>query len=129
MGSWRGMTFKNKVTPVGSRVICPSACSTDSDWDYLTLVHDLGSVVGELVDAGWTIDDHDRYATTKDSFTKTFTSLRKADGDSMLNLILTNNREFHGQFLLATEVAKKLGLTSKKDRVILFQAVLYGNVE
>lgn len=44
-----------------------------------------------------------------------------------LNLIITFDPEFYRRFLAATGMAKHLNLLSKDDRVMLFQAVLYGN--
>jgi len=44
-----------------------------------------------------------------------------------VNLIVTRQKRFFRKFLAATYVAKVLNLTRKRDRVSLFQAVLYGN--
>lgn len=112
----------SKAFPTGSRVICPGAVSTTSDWDYLFHVEDLTSAAIALGEMDF---DLGRYVDPVQIVNgpKRFVSLRRG----FINVLLTNDPEFFEAFRLATRVATKLGLTNKADRVTLFQAVLYGN--
>jgi hypothetical protein len=112
-----------RITPVGSRETCnPAPEDTDEDW--LILVHEgrLRNVTARLEEAGYTVDGHDRYDTTE---TSGFVSWRSGE----VNVIVTEDPEFHDRFVAATSIAKRLNLLSKSDRVALFQAVLYGRAD
>lgn len=135
----------DKMVPVGSRVTCNPA-PTDTDEDYLLLIDPpvtemnvdgafdrafyveqvLNRVCWHLRNNGWevggslptdiqcTINPADRFQSwTLDD----------------LNLILTTSYTFYQRFLAATSVSTRLNLLDKKDRIALFQAVLYGNFE
>jgi hypothetical protein len=45
----------------------------------------------------------------------------------VVNLICTDNVDFYFAFVGATRVCKELNLLNKKDRVTVFQAILYKN--
>lgn len=54
-----------------------------------------------------------------------FVSLREPDfGD--LNLIVTEDKEFFSKFMAATQIARRLNVLDKGDRIALFRAVLFG---
>jgi hypothetical protein len=107
--------------PVGSRVTC-SPASTDTDIDYLVLVESLHTFEAAALSFGWklggskpadeifVIDKHCQFASV------TF---------GQYNVIATTSQVFYGRFMAATGVAKRLNLLNKKDRIMLFQAVLY----
>lgn len=116
-----------KYELVGSRVTCDPA-PTDTDQDVLVLVdpeqwalylEPLLRVSG-FDKGGSDVGDSSGYlAQTPLSFQSyTFEEL---------NLIVTFDPEFYKRFQAATAVAKRLNLLVKDDRVMLFQAVLYGN--
>lgn len=44
-----------------------------------------------------------------------------------LNFIVTKNEDFIRKHKLATYVCKSLNLLNKKHRILVFQAILYGN--
>lgn len=45
-----------------------------------------------------------------------------------INLIVVNDYDFYIKWVNATKLAKKLNLKDKKDRITLFQFVLYGEL-
>lgn len=112
---------------VGSRVTCNPA-PTDTDQDVLVLTT-LELYLDKLwphlekdqFEAGGSdVGDRADYLATADMSFQSFTL-----GD--LNLIITFDQRFYDRFMAATDVAKALNLLNKSDRVMLFQAVLYGN--
>jgi hypothetical protein len=112
------------VTLVGSRETC-NPPPVDTDQDVLVLMYEgTGGLFGELFSVGFDIDGSQvRDPADHLGDEGTFQSFSKGD----LNLIVTQDPEFHRRFLAATSVAKKLNLLEKADRIDLFQAVLYGN--
>lgn len=120
-----GKSLKHAL--VGSRVTCNPA-PTDTDQDVLVLT-DVGLWATHLAPllltegfekGGSDCGDVTGYmAQTPLSF-QSFTL-------GELNLIVTFDPEFYRRFMAATGVAKVLNLLDKHDRVMLFQAVLYGN--
>ncbi len=106
---------------VGSRRTCrPAPIHTDDD--YLVYVDDLYSTVIKIRDLGFVITGS-LIADEVGNSTNQFHSLRWGD----VNLIISDNKEFTARFLAATDVAGRLNLQDKSDRIALFQAVLYGN--
>jgi hypothetical protein len=117
--------FIEAIRPVGSRVTCvPAPINTDADFLILPKDGRFMSVVGTILNAGFerggsTIPDDGNRTDPSDRFV----SFKKDD----LNLIVVNSRPFFERFLAATSVAKRLNILAKPDRIVLFQAVLYGN--
>lgn len=132
----------DRMVPVGSRVTC-NPPPMDTDEDYLLYIgNEYGAVDGQpmmvvkdaklrefevekyLKEAGWemggSLPNEVKY-DIKDS--EKFCSWTLGE----LNLIITTSDEFFRRFLAATAVAKEFNLMQKKDRIKLFQAVLYGN--
>lgn len=101
---------------VGSSITC-SPPVLENDIDYLVYTknsRDFTITAYEDLDwelAGSMSDQNDFYSLRRDK----------------INLIVTQSLEFYSRFLLATEVAKRLNLLKKEDRITLFQAILYGN--
>jgi hypothetical protein len=112
------------LTLVGSRTTCCPA-PTDTDQDVLILITpEQNGLFNELLDQGFGIDGSEVCDPADHLGGKgTFQSFSLRD----LNLIITQDAEFHRRFLAATCVAKRLNLMQKNDRIALFQAVLYGN--
>ncbi|MDR3736075.1 MAG: hypothetical protein P4L10_11130 [Acidobacteriaceae bacterium] len=111
-----------KFSLVGSRATCnPPPTDTDEDWLLL-----LGkeSVAWALLDSQWEhdgsrIDDR----INKNGPEGTFHSY----SSNGVNVIATASKEFYRRFMAASSIAKRFNLLVKSDRVVLFQAVLYGN--
>lgn len=113
-----------KVEPCGSRVTC-SPAPTDTDEDYLVELPNTDSVRSDMSslmsDYEFRLEgctEHYNNATASG-----FTSWRRDD----INFIITSDKEFARRHRAATYVCKRLNLLNKRDRIALFQAVLYGN--
>ena len=114
-----GLAFVLCATPTGSRRICnPPPEGSDIDWIVLAESEKLYSW---LISQGWEMEGDYVFSETVDE--GDFRSFRKEE----INLIVTSKRDFYNAFSLATKVARRLNLLEKKDRVVLFQAILYGN--
>jgi hypothetical protein len=118
------------VDQVGSQVTCsPSPEGTDRD--YLVLVHsqDLNAqerFIQKVQHAGFTQTIKEVVSPNSlHGSNGVFASFRHGE----INLIVTTCEHFHRRFLAATSVAKRLNLLQKSDRIALFQAVLYGNID
>jgi len=109
---------------VGSRVTCdPPVMNTDED--YLLHVREDAweDFCLELIAQGWgsggsDIPDTEDITPIEDRF--------KAYRLGVVNLIVTRSPVFYQRFLAASTVALRLNLLNKGDRIMLFQAVLYG---
>ena len=115
-----GLSLVIKAVPVGSRVTCnPAPTNTDIDWLVLTTPNlDLLEYLDAL---GWEWGGSQIHGSSrKDS---EFNSFKK----DKFNLICTDDEDFYDKFVLASSVAKRLNLLEKSHRIILFQAILYGN--
>lgn len=101
------------MEPTGSRVIMnPPPEGRDEDW--VVLVSDLVAAITYLQGRGFTLDGNPSMYANEE-----FRSTRKGD----LNLIIVEQREVYDRYVLATEVAKKLNLQNRADRVALFQTI------
>lgn len=114
----------DRVTHVGSRVTC-NPIPTDTDDDYLVLVKPENWIAfdEQMHSAGWAIGGSDPEDSDAANGSYNFHSYTK----DHLNVIATRDAVFYQRFIAATSVAKQLNLLSKDDRIMLFQAVLYGN--
>lgn len=105
-----------RVVPVGSRITCKPP-PENTDIDYLVLMSRWFDPA-KLAAAGYELDSQSEHY---DPAVNVFNSWRKGD----INLIATKDQQFFSKFLFATKIAKELNLLNKKDRITLFQAVLY----
>ena len=109
---------------VGSRVTCNPA-PQDTDADFLVLLNKNSSFFFQkleeegYVQAGSIIQD----ALNRLPHEERFYSF----SNKPINIIATQSTKFFYRFMAATHVAKQLNLLNKEDRIMLFQAVLYGN--
>lgn len=103
---------------VGSWITCnPPVLNTDRD--ILVLVPDCVAAGEACARLGFaTSGSH----IGREAHEMNFVSVKRGD----LNLILTDSSEFYRRFLAASSVAKRLNVLEKQDRIVLFQAVLYG---
>jgi hypothetical protein len=109
----------------GSRFICENP-KEDSDWDYVLQIKPIESEVAALVSylacEGFKLEAGEHYQVAINS---TFMSFRKGK----LNFLVCANEDWCAKHRSATKLCKKLKLDKKEDRVAVFQALLYGNVE
>jgi hypothetical protein len=130
----------DRMQPCGSRVTC-NPPPMDTDEDYLLLIGDKWPAGANLdvIPAderemelemhlranGWEMGGSlpNDMKVEVPSHVK-FSSWTKDE----LNLIITTSEEFFRRHLAATHIAKHLNLLHKRERIMLFQAVLYGNI-
>jgi hypothetical protein len=107
---------------VGSRVTCNPA-PTDTDEDILILTDNLVTLQKACWKDGF--DGSELYVTEglEGTYKGDFYSMRKGD----INLIITEDKDFYERFTLASYVCKQLNVLEKKDRITVFQALLYNN--
>jgi hypothetical protein len=112
----------HELKPVGSRVTCnPPPMDTDQDW--LIHISEFKAFMNVIEEEGWDFDGSD----VEDRLNSPEHWQFESYSNGKINLIATTSAEFYRRFLAATSVAKRLNLLDKKDRIALFQAVLYGN--
>jgi len=110
------------VTPCGSRVTCRPEPEF-SDYDYLVVVPDaraLSQAVSIMSSHGFMWEGSAHY---QDAAASGFMSWRFDE----VNLIVTRDQEFARKHEVATKLCARLNLMNKKDRIAVFQAVLYTN--
>jgi hypothetical protein len=121
VGNTQGIGSVGKWSRTGSRVICNPA-PTDTDEDFVVWLNEAPEQVTDSVaylkQNGWTPDENANYEKLKEYG---FISLKK----NKMNIIYTISDTFYQRFVLATNLAKRLNLLDKQDRIALFQAVLY----
>lgn len=100
----------------GSRYICDPPVM-DTDDDYICLVASLTEIHKTLMQDGWDLGG----SGYRNSL---FSSHKKTVNGTTMNLICTDDADYFKRFLHATETAKKLNLTDKEDRIILFRAIV-----
>lgn len=105
--------------PTGSRVIC-NPPPMDTDQDFIALTYDDATTRERMECMGYTIEGSPEFYTGNDH--GGFRSYRKGE----VNVIITPDPKFYDLFRSATELARRFNLTSKPDRIALFQVVLYG---
>lgn len=102
------------IAPTGSYYICnPPVTNTDLDFIVLIEQGTKDRVYDEMIAQGWLFDGS--FVSGNPSF---WFSVRRNN----VNLIVTDNALYYERFLEATETAKRLNLTKKKDRMALFTA-------
>lgn len=112
------------IQPVGSRFTCEPP-TTDTDCDVLCLIIETNwdNFTERLSMLGVSVDGSEVASVNHDDPENEFRSYKFGN----INLICTPSKSFYKKFLAATSVAKHLNLLNKSDRIVLFQAVLYGN--
>lgn len=111
---------------VGSRVTCnPPPTDTDRDWLLYVrvMVFEFDDFDEHMINNGWAIGgsrpEHSDAVHQFNSYTKTIEGIKE-------NVIACSDYHFYQKFLKATHIAKKLNILDKADRIMLFQAILYG---
>ena len=116
-----------KTAKVGSRVTCNPA-PTDTDEDFLLLIDDVLKFQTQVESLGYFLGGsnipHEDNTLSQDDRFMSFT--KEIDG-IYVNLIVTQSLIFFEKFMTATHVARRLNILNKEHRIVLFQAILYGN--
>ena len=107
------------IIPTGSSVICNPPV-LDTDRDYICCVSSLkeAKVILEGVGFKTSTQDAEEYDIQEDGL---FECYRKDN----INFILTGDFHFYLKWCRATELATKLNLLDKEQRITLFKYVLY----
>lgn len=107
------------IYQTGSSVICDPPV-LDTDIDYIVYTNEELKLRRFLLFEGFytSCADKNEYQLGDEGFA----CYRKDN----INLIVTNDNDFYVRWVLATKTAKRLNLLKKKDRITLFQAILYG---
>ena len=111
---------ETRVRAVGSRVTCDPP-PLDTDLDVLVLLDDDPTAL--LMKEGYY--QQGMGSMTDPNSKEGFRSFRSNDTD--INIITTQSPDFFHKFILATNLAKRLNIMDKEDRIALFQGVLYQN--
>jgi len=101
--------------PTGSSYICNPPV-TNTDIDQVFFVYHLGIADEQMRGLGWTVCGPDHYPNV----------VWKAYRKGNLNALLTDNCQHFLKMYHATEVAKKLNLLNKADRIALFKSIIEG---
>ena len=116
---------------VGSQTI-EGAATAESDVDWLILVWSKNYAVRNAAKSGFHLSSnihlnlgHYTASMWETKFHPKFISLVDQD---KTNLIITSSWKFYHKFAAANDLAVKLKLTDKQDRIALFQYILYGNL-
>jgi len=113
-----------KIIPSGSRTTCNPA-PTDTDEDFVVLIkstHGAFDFIEHMEGKGYTTDGDESYDIMVDLEEDAgWASFKKGT----TNYIVTMDEDLFGKWVLATNIAKRLNLLKKEDRVKLFQYVLY----
>jgi hypothetical protein len=128
------------MVPCGSRVTCDPP-PMDTDEDYLLYIGDKWPPAPSLEvisrDERWFALEKYLYETgwkmggslPNDVAIQINPSARFTSWTfEEINLIITISDEFYRRHQAASNMAKRLNLLEKADRIALFQAVLYGNI-
>lgn len=109
---------------VGSRVTCdPPPTTGDQDILVLSWFKRFPTI---MTTNGWVLGGSTP-ANTAGGHRATSSSVFESYTQGPLNIIVTPDPDFYGKFMAATRVAQCLNLLDKQNRIMLFQAVLYGN--
>lgn len=116
----------------GSRYIC-NPPPMDTDDDYMCLVSSLDAAHRILTDKGCELGGSLSPVETSSDMTdlifeadfSDFYSYRKGD----VNIIITDNTVYFDRFKFATELAKRLNLLKKEDRITLFNGVMNEHID
>ena len=112
------LEFLNSISyhaiATGSRVTCdPPVMDTDEDY----AVWSQPDTIDILLEKGYI-----ESSGSEEYDLSEFRCYRKDD----INVMVTRNVDFFHKFHQATKLAKALNLLAKSDRIMLFQAILYG---
>ena len=99
----------------GSAYVCDPPV-TNTDEDYIILVNSVGDSCEYLLRLGFL------HCSKYPNLAEKFVALRKGT----INFIITSDEVYYIRYVAATELAKKLNLTNKSDRINLFHVIIDG---
>jgi hypothetical protein len=106
----------------GSSYICfPPVTHTDYDIVLYVLPEHFGQYMEDLL-----ADDWERGGSRNEQ--SEWASFKKTEGGVLYNFIVTQNETHYNNMYIATSIAKRLNLMRKPDRVMLFHAIVDGEV-
>lgn len=116
---WKG------IYQTGSSVICNPPV-LDTDIDYIICDSkgrfDTQNLHKFLISNGFEMSCQDEEEYDLES--EAFDCYRKDN----INLIVTDNYEWYLKWVAATQIATRLNLIKKEDRIVLFKYILYGEM-
>lgn len=105
----------------GSRLIAPGSVTDKSDWDFFA----TASPTWEAAQS------HNGWQLSHDYPESPFLCHRSVNAAHDINLIIFSSdatgSAYYGRFAIATELCKQMRVTSKLDRVAIFQTIMYGS--
>lgn len=105
----------------GSSVICnPPVTNTDEDVMFFT--EDYSGLVVHLLINGWEACNSKEYEGQDGDYN--WSAYRKGN----LNYLITDNQDYYDKFELATNLATKLNLLEKSQRITLFTYIIKGTI-
>lgn len=105
------------IAETGSYHMCdPAIVDTDIDYLVLTINHEMLSL--QLMNEGFVVEGDNSYGESE------FESYRRGN----MNILVNTDKQFFSKWQDATRLCTKLNLSEKKDRIALFQYILYGNI-
>lgn len=108
-----------EAIPMGSRFVCdPPVMDTDIDYCLYSPVG-IDSILTEMG-----FDSNGFAAYRKGVNDGVFTSWRRGD----INLVVTHDTESFEKYKIATHICKKLNVRSKPDRIMVYDAVILGQL-
>lgn len=111
------------ISKTGSTVICDPA-PTDTDEDWIVLTDDINKLKKELLKHDFKPDCGKEYEDPEFVSFSRYTSkgVFSLEG-KRTNYIVTESNRFFKSFVFATEIAKRLNITEKRDRIDFFTIV------
>ena len=110
--------------PTGSRYICnPPVITTDVD--FVLFVEDIQAAYKQLRETSWKIGGEEN-ATYGEPEVDGWFSAKKTINGEVVNYIVVSDQDQFSKWVTATELAKKLNLLKKDDRIALFEVVVRG---
>ena len=118
-----GNMIKNAISSwkTGSKYICnPPVLDTDDD--TIVFVNDLKAAYTELCEDGWKPANESYGSENLDGWF----SVKKTMDGLIHNYIVMDSVSRYQKWVTATELAKKLNLLKKEDRITLFSVIVDG---
>lgn len=107
----------------GSNYICDPPV-TNTDIDYIVLVDDILIAHKFITKNGFRCDVEKKYILDEDRQFLSYKRYVEIDGEKkIINFITTELPFYYKSFVFATELAKKLNIRDKTDRVDLFRII------
>jgi len=110
--------------PTGSRYICDPPVTT-TDVDFVLFVDDIQAAYKQLRETSWKIGGEDNKTYGEPEVNSWFSAKKKIN-EALVNYIVVSDQDQFSKWVTATELAKKLNLLKREDRIALFEVVVKG---